>query len=362
MESQVKQEKDSNWKVMSNTDWKIRIPRLLYDKIFMYTHLVDTEIAGFGDVEVDKDAKEYKITALRMYKQKVTSASVDQDEKSLLEAMEQAVLSGDDLTKIKFEWHSHVNMGVFWSGTDDECCKTLVNGSKTFFLFFVVNKKGELLARADYLFKMDSHTIQLTNYCIPVVVEEPVDTSLEEVVKADIEKYIETTVVQQYTGHGYGGHGYDDDRDYLYTYLCDTCKIGNRKTRWHQDTHNWICKDCFDSIGKKKKDEVWCKCEECNSDARGRWDKGRWLCYTCIRRERIDLQREQDKKNTFQDDRGRHWFWGVCQTCVDNTGMTTYEEYVTNVKEAKLLMCDQCYEEYELEAKKETSRCRDVVE
>lgn len=350
MESQVKQEKASNWQVQNSTDWKIRIPRALYDKIFMYTNLMDREIAGFGDVEVDKVAKEYKITALRMYKQVVTATSVDQDEKSLLDAMEQAVLSGEDLSKIKFEWHSHVNMGVFWSGTDDECCKTLVNGSKTFFLFFVVNKKGELLARADYLFQMEEHTIQLTNYCIPVVIEEPVDTSLEDIVKADIALYISEP--EPFSSH-YGGHGYDHD-GYHCNYLCESCKDARNKVRWNQDKKAWQCKDCDDKSKKELRSDktFWAKCMECNESGQGKWEKGEWICYKCLRRKRMDERLEKDQMDTFQDDRGRHWFWGQCDECLAMSG-SRFEEYVTLVKSTKQVLCDQCFSEYEDKAKKE---------
>ena len=365
MELQVKQEKESNWSVTSSSDWKIRIPRALYDKIFMYTRCIDKEIAGFGDVEVDKEAKEYKITALRMYKQKVTAASVDQDEKMLLDALEQAVLAGDDIKKIRFEWHSHVSMGVFWSGTDETCCKQLCEDSKSFFLFFVVNKKGELLARADYLFQMPEHTIRLTNYCIPVVIEEPVDNTLEEVVKADIAKYIEEPAVVTYPVHHYGRQGYDDDC-YLCTYECEFCKTTARKTHWNQDKHCWNCKECHDKLkaedteAAKNSKSIWCRCEECDCSAQGRWEKGKWLCFTCIRRAKLDDKLSRDIRSTFQDDRGRHWFWGQCEVCMTETG-TTFEEYVTSVKEIKVVMCDQCYSEYETKSKKEGNQvCQDA--
>jgi hypothetical protein len=54
-------------------------------------------------------------------------------------------------TPMNLYWgHSHVNMGVFWSGQDEECIESFLNFTGTGVLASVVyNKKGEWKARVD---------------------------------------------------------------------------------------------------------------------------------------------------------------------------------------------------------------------
>lgn len=49
----------------------------------------------------------------------------------------------DDEGMFNFWWHSHVNMGVFWSGTDMDTIRQI--GSQGFVVATVFNKKNEML-------------------------------------------------------------------------------------------------------------------------------------------------------------------------------------------------------------------------
>jgi hypothetical protein len=248
VETEVKQE-EGKWKIRHDTSWKIKIPRCLYDKIFMYTKCIDKEIAGFGDVEVDDTNKLYCITSLMMFKQKVSGSSVDFSSEHLGEMLGEAMASGQDLSKTKFEWHSHVNMGVFWSATDEECCKTLVGCSRDFYLFFVVNKKGELLARVDYLVPFAGGTIQLTHLQIPVLIEEPVDNELETIVKADIAKYIEEPATH---------HNAWNSREYKAEHMCSRCRDVKKPARWDFGKKCYLCKECEEEKDKADTDIAVC--------------------------------------------------------------------------------------------------------
>lgn len=53
----------------------------------------------------------------------------------------------EDMNRIRFWGHSHVNMGVFWSGTDDNAMNQLRGGGINVFVVF--NKKGLYRARVD---------------------------------------------------------------------------------------------------------------------------------------------------------------------------------------------------------------------
>jgi hypothetical protein len=97
----------------------------------------DGEISGLGKIQVMENG-DILVTSAILCKQVNTGSSTD--------------LDGDDITKAMFElrnepgelrfwWHSHVNMGVFWSGTDTDTMQEL--GQHGYFVSTVFNKKRE---------------------------------------------------------------------------------------------------------------------------------------------------------------------------------------------------------------------------
>jgi hypothetical protein len=52
-----------------------------------------------------------------------------------------------EVSRLKCWIHSHADMKVFWSVTDDDCCATLANGSYS--VSIVTNSRGDLLSRID---------------------------------------------------------------------------------------------------------------------------------------------------------------------------------------------------------------------
>ena len=54
---------------------------------------------------------------------------------------------GEDIGGVRLWWHSHGDLGVFWSSTDEECAAGLANSR--YFVSIVVNKKGDIKCRVD---------------------------------------------------------------------------------------------------------------------------------------------------------------------------------------------------------------------
>lgn len=108
-----------------------------YDKIMYWVDKCPMEISGLGMVQI-VDNKPF-ITDVILLEQEVSGASTDLDPAAVNKAMyETRDLPGD----LKFWWHSHVNMGVFWSGTDKETISNL--GQHGYFISTVFNKKKEM--------------------------------------------------------------------------------------------------------------------------------------------------------------------------------------------------------------------------
>jgi len=118
---------------------KILIDNLVYAKIM---HMVDKspeEISGLGKCKWDKDRDAWIVTTAYLCKQQNTSASTELDPESITKLMyETREVEG----YLNFWWHSHVDMNVFWSGTDMEAMAQI--GGKGMVVSAVFNKKKEV--------------------------------------------------------------------------------------------------------------------------------------------------------------------------------------------------------------------------
>lgn len=120
---------------------KIEYPALL--KMKCYVDGCDKEIGWLGLVE-KKDGT-YIIKDVEIMKQTVTATSVDIKEEGLQEYAERLMARGnyDNLDKIRCWGHSHVNMQVYPSSTDEETFKEYYQDCD-YFIRIIANKKGDL--------------------------------------------------------------------------------------------------------------------------------------------------------------------------------------------------------------------------
>ena len=112
-------------------------------------HLIDevnTEVGWHGTIERYSD-NEYIIDDIFVYPQVVTGTNIDPDQKAYEEWLD--AFDDETFNTLHFHGHSHVNMGVFSSGTDDGFQKRIIEQLRgdQFYLFFIMNKKGERFIR-----------------------------------------------------------------------------------------------------------------------------------------------------------------------------------------------------------------------
>lgn len=100
------------------------------------------EVAWNCTVEYDPDAYTFSLKELLMFPQIVTSASVNVDDDKYIEFISN--LSDDQLNTMRFHGHSHVNMGVFSSGTDDDYQRQMLTQIDDFYIFGIFNKRKEV--------------------------------------------------------------------------------------------------------------------------------------------------------------------------------------------------------------------------
>ncbi|NVM46731.1 MAG: hypothetical protein HWN79_17630 [Candidatus Lokiarchaeota archaeon] len=103
-----------------------------------YVHKTKFEISGFGNVEIIDGIA--TVTDVFLIKQDNHSTETEIEGDALAKALYDHSISGLK-GEMKFWWHSHVDMGVFWSSTDMTTINSLTENG--WFIHGVFNKKDE---------------------------------------------------------------------------------------------------------------------------------------------------------------------------------------------------------------------------
>jgi len=140
---------------------KIIIQANAYTKLDKFVHLVDTEISGMAKSKLDKE-KNIIITDFMIFNQEVTETNTLIDDESQAKHLNELMKNNEDTNDWNIWWHSHCDMGVFWSTTDDKTIENTTNQS--YLISLVVNKKMEMKARLD-IFPKDLSPFKKSSYC-----------------------------------------------------------------------------------------------------------------------------------------------------------------------------------------------------
>jgi len=160
-------------------------------RLDLYIQCADYEISGLGTVT--RLGNDFLVKTVHLFEQECTGASTDLSVEDISKFLLKAVRSGLAPETLKFWWHSHGSMGVFWSGTDDGTAEKFNNG---WMLSAVGNKRGEYLVRLDLY-----EPIRLTLDGLRFEVREPENPAL----RAEIETEIRTKV--KFVTYPYLGQG-----------------------------------------------------------------------------------------------------------------------------------------------------------
>lgn len=151
------------------------VPKLIlsltaYRKMTIWTHLAADlrkwEVSGLGTC-LKKHGGYFVSDVWLIEPQKVAGASVDQDPAAINALIQNLVMGtgeireskdsnkisfvgGRDIVNIRFLWHSHVDFGVGWSGTDDKTARFDFCPDAKWTINLVLNTKGHFLARMDF--------------------------------------------------------------------------------------------------------------------------------------------------------------------------------------------------------------------
>lgn len=187
----------------------LRIQRNAWDKIMAYTTLCPTEISGLGKVSnVDG---ELVVNDVAIFEQRASGAHSTITTEALAKFQTERVLAGESMKEWCFWWHSHANMGVFFSKTDTDT----IEGSTEFpwLVSLVVNKKHEHKARLDVFVPINLF-IELEVKILEVPNEEVKAICQKEIDEKILPSYLGTTHHRKGSWKGWNPRDRDDERMY----------------------------------------------------------------------------------------------------------------------------------------------------
>ena len=122
----------------------IFIAPLAFQKLKTYIEICPVEISGLGQVEVREDR--FVVTDLSLIPQKVSPSETELDSQHVCEFLSQCLVQGKDPASLRVWWHSHGEMDLHWSRTDQETIKAFPG---EYLISIVGNKRGQFLCRLD---------------------------------------------------------------------------------------------------------------------------------------------------------------------------------------------------------------------
>lgn len=146
---------------------KIFIKPDLYIKLFEYAKSVNHEISGLGAIKYNPDTHIINIEDIYLLRQRSTVG----DTEIQPDAIAQLLLDPNiDPSTIKFWWHSHGNLGVFWSQQDESCINGL-GQSMDWLVSLVIDRKHHYRLRLD-IFRPQRITMDNLTLYIPFNIDK----------------------------------------------------------------------------------------------------------------------------------------------------------------------------------------------
>jgi hypothetical protein len=158
---------------LNKNTMKLIIPAPIERKLHAYVKAVDGEIAGMGEIEVRDDGNLW-VVDVAIYDQEVTGGTADLSSEALAHFQTDLIKNGKSPKNWYLWWHSHANMGAFFSTTDTGTIETSTEFDHVVSL--VVNKRRERKAR------LDTHTpFRITVLDLPIEVPAEVNPRTIEI-------------------------------------------------------------------------------------------------------------------------------------------------------------------------------------
>ena len=138
---------------------KIYISEIAWMKITTLLREFNKEVAWHATAFRLPDCDDYYIKDILVYPQTVTASTVDMDVEKYAQWLQEGIMAGDErFDHIRCQMHSHVNMGVFASGTDIQHQEEILEQLRDngFYIFMIWNKRHDAYMR---IFDMEKNVL-----------------------------------------------------------------------------------------------------------------------------------------------------------------------------------------------------------
>jgi hypothetical protein len=125
---------------------EIYIEQDVYNKIMHWVNKSNNEVSGFGNVVFDAVNKRFTVVDAFLIEQYNSGATTEIEAAALGKMYAKHFKFGSGA--LKWWWHSHVNMNVFWSGTDESTIRQY--GANGYICASVFNKRNEIRSAVCY--------------------------------------------------------------------------------------------------------------------------------------------------------------------------------------------------------------------
>lgn len=201
----------------ANTKPLVSIGYMAKKKLMAYIKNVGNEVGGIG--KITRDGNTITIEDVYLIEQEVTGASTILSPEGMAKFYDErmAIEGREVMSQLKLWWHSHANMAVFWSGTDDATINSFDQETEenNWMLSLVGNHKGDIKIRLD-IYRPYRYTIDNIDFYED---PEPV-TEFDEAIKLEIAEKVKEPARTQtiiYTGKDKENRDFDweneDDDD-----------------------------------------------------------------------------------------------------------------------------------------------------
>lgn len=161
--------KQNNWEQYKPKP-RLYIEAKAYEKMNCYVQLADGEISGFGKIRTVPKAKndwytDEKIIVedAKIFKQTCSAGGTTLNGESLSRFIVELARNGENPHDWRLWWHSHVDFGVMWSGTDEAAISELTGETGSELVSICINKHSDIIARRD----RDNREEDLKVYILP---------------------------------------------------------------------------------------------------------------------------------------------------------------------------------------------------
>ncbi len=179
---------------MSQGILTLDIDDLVYKKVMYWVNKSSNEVSGLGKVVLDQENKVIKVIDAMLFEQENSSSTTDINAEDIAKAMYHLRNTPGEL---RWWWHSHVKMNVFWSPTDQDTIKEL--GANGWIAATVFNQREEVLSAY-----CQAEPVQLFVPEIPTNILQNIPQELIKAWDREYKEKVKTkTYITQYTKYSF---------------------------------------------------------------------------------------------------------------------------------------------------------------